>query len=122
MPYNRKKNVLSVSLNKTFVTFVCSGDAVKVDFISMRASAEYTDICTVQRLTTISSKNAIPGLLNWTTEWHWYWKDVDGKWTEYGKQVSIIYLFVYLFIYLFVCLFVCLFTYLFVYLFTYLFI
>ncbi|XP_041363851.1 protein mono-ADP-ribosyltransferase PARP12-like [Gigantopelta aegis] len=55
---------------------------VRVDFDTMSVSGG--NISSVQRLTTISSKNSPPYIQKWTTIWHWYWQDQNGSWKEYG--------------------------------------
>ncbi|XP_041378226.1 uncharacterized protein LOC121390469 [Gigantopelta aegis] len=88
MDFNKEENL---QLEKAFCqvdNMECyldmSGDVVKIDFISMRASGDYFGGA-VHRLSTISSKNAHTGIYKWTTVWHWYWQDDDKKWKEYGK-------------------------------------
>ncbi|XP_041364612.1 protein mono-ADP-ribosyltransferase PARP12-like [Gigantopelta aegis] len=55
---------------------------VRVGFDTMSVSGG--NISSVQRLTTISSKNSPPNIQEWTTIWHWYWQDENGIWKEYG--------------------------------------
>ncbi|XP_030646484.1 protein mono-ADP-ribosyltransferase PARP12-like [Chanos chanos] len=50
-----------------------------VDFVSMTCQG-----LSVRRLSTVSSITRPPNFIL-TTEWHWYWKNEQGVWTEYGQ-------------------------------------